>query len=495
MKNIIFLFCAFCGFFYSQLVFALPVAPVGWDRVIGAGGHIIYAAPANSGSGSRMAANLIWQSATSGGAVAVSIPAKLAVGAGEVAVVAKGVATGASIFSAVKLLAMGGSGVVGIGLTALTMAPMIADYFNSSRTRLGPLSERGGSTPFEFNKQRSSCTTCTEYYVDFPVNGTIYKGVSTTPSSVCGAASLPSTYRSNFLAPVPDSGELGSCQLFSGPLDSSYQGRFSVYPRQGSPFLEDYWIPASMDDIAPHMNEPDKVTTPAQVEELIKKGASIPISYAPTDMRDYYPADSAPGSTPVTPPKVISGPASVSGPSIVETTDDGVKTTTKTTTPKNTLTYSSEVGPNGTVTPKVTVTPATTVVTTVKDNATGETTTTGTSTDNNPIEEKPDYSFSDSAFPPIPKLYERVYPDGITGVWNEKMASIKSTPLFTLGRDIMPTLAATGSCPVFTIPLDFAGWASYGTADVSPPCWVWDFGKVVIVVSSLLLARRLIFGG
>jgi len=111
--------------------------------------------------------------------------------------------------------------------------------------------------------------------------------------------------------------------------------------------------------------------------------------------------------------------------------------------------------------------------------------------------EKPeqDNSFNDTPLPPIPDLYTRKYPDGIVGVWNSKIAEIKETPLFALGKNLMPTLPTAGTCPHWLVPLDFGKLGQFGSGDVSPPCWVWDFGKVVIVVSSLLLARRLIFGG
>jgi len=47
---------------------------------------------------------------------------------------------------------------------------------------------------------------------------------------------------------------------------------------------------------------------------------------------------------------------------------------------------------------------------------------------------------------------------------------------------------------VWTMPLDF-GFFNAGVLDFSVPCFIWDFAKVVIIVSALLLARRLVFGG
>lgn len=100
----------------------------------------------------------------------------------------------------------------------------------------------------------------------------------------------------------------------------------------------------------------------------------------------------------------------------------------------------------------------------------------------------------DSPLPSQPKLYEPKYPDGLTGVWNSKVQEIKATPLFSLGSQLMPTVGG-GSCPSWTFDLGIDRWVGAGSHDVSPPCWVWDVAKLVIIGSALLLARRLIFGG
>lgn len=474
MKNLLSIVLAFFVFSYSQVVWSQTPSPgAGWVPGI-VQGNTVWFGPANATKGSATMGQAIWSSAVKGGAT-VATTAKIATATGEAALVVKGVATGASIFGAVKLLAMGSTGVIGIGLTALTMVPMAIDYFSTENTRLGPLSTRETDKPFEM----TSAVSQTMYRCS-------YAGKTAEGSSVLACASAAAKL-SNGFAKCDITESSRECYFKWSLGSSSSAGMIGVDEFVGSGLK---WVPASMDDIARYMDTPEKVTTPQQIQEFLDKGASIPISYAPTDMRDYFPADSAPAP--------VKGPASVPGVPTVKTTDDGTNTTTTTTTPKTDLSYSTGKDADGKLVPKVTGTSGSTTVTTVTNNETGETKTTGTTTETKPsesIEEKPDYSFSDSSFPEIPKLYERVYPDGITGVWNEKMGAIKSTPLFMLGRDIMPALAATGSCPVFTVPLDLVGWASYGAADVSPPCWVWDFGKVVIVCSSLLLARRLIFGG
>ena len=101
---------------------------------------------------------------------------------------------------------------------------------------------------------------------------------------------------------------------------------------------------------------------------------------------------------------------------------------------------------------------------------------------------------TDKPLPDQPKLYEPKYPDGITGLWNSKIQEIKATPLFNLAPSLLPNVSA-GSCPSWKIDLSIDGWTNAGLQDVSPPCWVWDVAKLVIIASALLLARRLIFGG
>ncbi|MBI2724745.1 MAG: hypothetical protein HYX42_00700 [Polaromonas sp.] len=102
---------------------------------------------------------------------------------------------------------------------------------------------------------------------------------------------------------------------------------------------------------------------------------------------------------------------------------------------------------------------------------------------------------NDVGLPPIPMLYERKYPEGLTGIWNQKSQQIKQSSTFTLAERLMPTTLTAGACPSWVIPLNFASWASYGEYNVAPPCWIWDVAKTIIIISALMLARSLIFGG
>lgn len=101
----------------------------------------------------------------------------------------------------------------------------------------------------------------------------------------------------------------------------------------------------------------------------------------------------------------------------------------------------------------------------------------------------------DTAMPTAPKLYEPAFPRGISGVWADRKAQLTSAPLSGLMSNLMPSVASGGSCPSMMINLNITSWAMFGVRDVAPPCYIWDFGKVVIILSALLLARSLIFGG
>lgn len=164
-------------------------------------------------------------------------------------------------------------------------------------------------------------------------------------------------------------------------------------------------------------------------------------------------------------------------------TQPGTKTTTKET--KTDINYSGG---------SATTTTTTTTTTNITNNITNITTT-ETSTETKEEDEKQEDPPTDTPFGDIPELYKQKYPEGISGVINQKMEALRATPLFRLPSMLMPDLPNSGSCPSWQIDLGLASWADMGTHTIQAPCMVWDFGKVIILISALLLARRLIFGG
>lgn len=202
---------------------------------------------------------------------------------------------------------------------------------------------------------------------------------------------------------------------------------------------------------------------------------------------------------------IVSGPSSIPGSSTTTTqsvnlvpgtntpaapgstnTEPGTMTTNTTTT--NNVTYNNNTA---------TTSSTTNTVTNITNNVTNITITdikTETK-ENKESDEKEEDTPNDTPLGDIPDLYEQKYPDGIAGVLNTKFDELKASPLFSLPSMIMPSLPSTGSCPSWQLDFSLSSWAPLGVHTVEAPCWVWDFGKVVVIISALLLARRLIFGG
>lgn len=105
-------------------------------------------------------------------------------------------------------------------------------------------------------------------------------------------------------------------------------------------------------------------------------------------------------------------------------------------------------------------------------------------------------AITDPSMPPIPELYVRKYPQGLVGIWQDKTAALTQTSLVTVLGQMMPTGITGGTCPTWTLNLSFGpDWADMGTHEVAPPCWLWDVAKAIMIISALMLARQLIFGG
>lgn len=199
----------------------------------------------------------------------------------------------------------------------------------------------------------------------------------------------------------------------------------------------------------------------------------------------------------------ITGPSSIPGPQKTRTEDiivqsgtntpaapgvpgdPGKRVTVTSTTQK--ITYEGD---------KISYTTVTNTVTNITNNVTNITTTDGGPTEETDKPEDPEEDApTDSPLGEVPKLYERKYPDGLVGIWNQKSEIIKQSSAFTLASQLMPTTLTAGTCPSWNINLEFSWWSSYGEHNVAPPCWIWDVAKGIIIISALMLARSLIFGG
>jgi len=218
------------------------------------------------------------------------------------------------------------------------------------------------------------------------------------------------------------------------------------------------WIPASMSDISPYMKQTP--FDPRVVGEILDKGGDIP-----------FPAP------------VVTGPSEILGPKTETQNPDGSKTILQ---PLSRFTFQGDTITN--TTNETTVT-----VVNVDNSIRSVTTTTVTPT---PSSETDKVVVADTPFGKVPELYKPKFPNGLTGVWTARKAELTTTPLVSLVGVILPPLPESGgTCPAWPLDLSLASFAEFGSWDVAPPCWIWDFGKVIVIISALLLARRLVFGG
>lgn len=535
MKKYLALFSVFVAAIFSHA--ALAQAPVEvWVPGYNSNGTKSFYSTSNLTVAQAQRSAPIWELLPNGAAGAkVTMTSELAFGATKVPVIAKAVATGSAVFGTFKAI-MGGP--IGIGVTALMAAPAIIDWLNQGGVRSAPA---GSSDRFEI-KDNSVCTVapCAEYHANYPY-GDINppSAFYPSPSQACSAAASAMTAAdSGGIRPrtVVGASESSCSVTYSYP--SCYGGTcfFSVSTSERSiPPRVPVWQPATADQIRVNM---EKVPAgPAVINALLDAAGSLPIAYAPGGTTGPASVSGVPvvKTTPISAPAASSSTITVSGnpygltdgaPTVTASSSAGrditvdgktvsIPTTSTTTSTYNaasnstTSTTSTAADPHtlktstntktdltygdGTVTGNTNTTTTSTLINNVTNNVVNTT----TSSENKPSEQPKDgdLSFSDSALPALPVLYERKYPNGLTGIWTEKSASIKAAPLFTLVSGLMPSVGSTGACPSWPLRLDFATWSAFGVRDVAPPCWVWDFGKVIIVISSLLLARALIFGG
>jgi len=104
-----------------------------------------------------------------------------------------------------------------------------------------------------------------------------------------------------------------------------------------------------------------------------------------------------------------------------------------------------------------------------------------------------DGSFSDTPFPEVDPFYEQKYPDGLEGVWSARKAELEDSAFVEFLGSFVPSFS--GSCPGWSVNVNVASWAQFGIHDFQSLCWVFDFVKVVLLVSAAFLCRALIFGG
>lgn len=187
------------------------------------------------------------------------------------------------------------------------------------------------------------------------------------------------------------------------------------------------------------------------------------------------------------------GPTSVPGQTTTTSTTGPAGTTTTTSTTTHNLTYNTNVTTNTTT---VTVTNVTTHTTTAPDGTTTTTTETTTPAEGQQ-EEEPQYTldYEGSTMPEVPDFYEQRYPDGFAGEWDGFKDKIAASSVAGLLAGFTNGLPGGGTCPEWSVSLNFGAMGNLGTHVIAPPCAVWPFVKAIMILSALFVARRMVFGG
>ena len=95
----------------------------------------------------------------------------------------------------------------------------------------------------------------------------------------------------------------------------------------------------------------------------------------------------------------------------------------------------------------------------------------------------------------IGQLYKPKYPDGPVKLFKDKSASLKSSGLAGLASKLFPDVPPTGYPPQWTVDFSFGPLGDLGTHEISIPFWLWDVFKAIVILTALIAARRLVFGG
>lgn len=199
-----------------------------------------------------------------------------------------------------------------------------------------------------------------------------------------------------------------------------------------------------------------------------------------------WPVNLVPGTT--TP-----APVGHTGP-----TEPGTVTQTTTTTAQNTFRpgSSGSTGSGSSSGPgaSMTTTQKTETKTSITNNITNVTNIVNTETKTE--DKPPEDNATDTPLAGIPELYKQKYPDGISGVWSSFKTKFNQTPFVNLIHQLTPNIPSGGSCPFWTIDLSWTPGGSMGVYRIGYDyCFIWPILKIIIIITALFAARRLVFGG
>ncbi|MCY1279455.1 hypothetical protein D9M69_332240 [compost metagenome] len=103
------------------------------------------------------------------------------------------------------------------------------------------------------------------------------------------------------------------------------------------------------------------------------------------------------------------------------------------------------------------------------------------------------YSFDDTDLPEVEPFYEQKYPDGFQGVWNEAKSDFDNSEFLSFLQSFVPSFS--GTCPSWSMNFAIGAMANFGTIPFATLCYVFDFIKVIVLVTAAFTCRAIIFGG
>lgn len=142
----------------------------------------------------------------------------------------------------------------------------------------------------------------------------------------------------------------------------------------------------------------------------------------------------------------------------------------------------------------------------VINNTTNQTvsTSTETNTGGGTGETPQDYSYVDTPLqaapgllpmPAVPDFYVQKYPNGFAGVWDQFKVDIDQSSFIGMIDSLTPTNWTGGECPSWEFSFNLGAAGNFGTHTLAPPCWIFPVLKVLLMITALFAARRIIFGG
>ncbi|MDP9973675.1 hypothetical protein J2W39_004934 [Variovorax paradoxus] len=369
----------------------------------------------------------------------------------------------AIVGGAVGLITGGVAGaVIGAG------TPLLLDWMNRAGVRQNP--ETGA--PETSDPEVCTVAPCYDYQVQSSVDGQ-YPAWSFTKSNALRNYeelwnSLPSNanQQARDCAMISDS----TAKCIYGSDNGNYG--YVALAKRSAPPRSPTWYPSTPQAIRDRLYNTSKPDV-AVIKEILEKGGDVALG-----------------------PTSVTGPAELKGDKRTRTLPDGSKVEDQDytrygydggkVTELGRRTVTTNISPTGERTPAGET-----------ETLPGESDPTGTPapSEESGSQDQPEPPPTDTPLPPVPDLYTRKYPQGMEGIYDEYKDQLKNTSLVQLAKQLMPNIGDGGTCPSWPINLNFATWAPYGVHDVAPPCWIWDVAKAILILSALLLARALIFGG